>query len=152
MLHEIELGICCRSCKIFSCPEVSHYYFYFFGMDSIIVVTLLGDVILNSLRFPFFRFIYFVRYMCTLAAFQCLVHIYVSKCGFLIQIEFLIVLDGWCDSSPLLWYVCLGDSIEVLVRKIVHMNVLSSTYNRMVVVFKKKMNWDKASPLLHLMF
>lgn len=49
------------------------------GMHSINAVTLLGDVILNSLRFPFFRFAYFVLYTCTFVTFQWLVHMCFSK-------------------------------------------------------------------------
>lgn len=48
------------------------------GMHSINAVALLGDVILNSLRFPFFRFAYFVLYTCTFVAFQWLVHMCVD--------------------------------------------------------------------------
>ncbi|XP_059314720.1 uncharacterized protein LOC132065368 [Lycium ferocissimum] len=60
-------------------PSVYKLRFLVVGMHSINAATLLGDVILNSLRFPFFRFAYFVLYTCTFVAFQWLVHMCVSK-------------------------------------------------------------------------
>ncbi|KAK4358666.1 hypothetical protein RND71_020895 [Anisodus tanguticus] len=49
----------------------------------------------------------------------CLKAVALSLPGYFIQICSLTVLDGWCDSSPLLWSLCLGDSNEVLVSKII---------------------------------
>ncbi|KAJ8551919.1 hypothetical protein K7X08_028362 [Anisodus acutangulus] len=49
----------------------------------------------------------------------CLKVVALSLPGYFIQICSLAVLDGWCDSSPLLWSLCLGDSNEVLVSKII---------------------------------
>lgn len=63
----------------FLLPNDVRLQFLVVGMHSINAATLLGDVILNSLRFPFFRFAYFVLYTCTFVAFQWLVHMCVSK-------------------------------------------------------------------------
>lgn len=63
----------------FFLPSGSGLQFLVIGMHSINAITLLGDVILNSLRFPFFRFAYFVLYTCTFVSFQWLVHMCVSK-------------------------------------------------------------------------
>ncbi|CAN4120383.1 unnamed protein product [Withania somnifera] len=49
------------------------------AMHSVNAVALLGEVILNSLQFPFFRFAYFVLYTCTFVTFQWLVHMVASK-------------------------------------------------------------------------
>ncbi|XP_009798782.1 uncharacterized protein [Nicotiana sylvestris] len=63
----------------FLTPNDYRLQFLVVGMHSVNAITLLGDVILNSLRFPFFRFAYFVLWTCTFVAFQWLVHMCVSK-------------------------------------------------------------------------
>ncbi|KAL7110324.1 hypothetical protein ACP275_05G018000 [Erythranthe tilingii] len=54
-------------------------HFLIICMHSVNAVFLLGDVILNSLQFPFFRIAYFVMWTCIFVVFQWIFHAFVSK-------------------------------------------------------------------------
>nr|GLL43137.1 uncharacterized protein LOC109193207 [Ipomoea trifida] len=47
-------------------------------MHSVNAVCLLGDVMLNRLRFPFFRIAYFILWTCVFVTFQWIIHMCVS--------------------------------------------------------------------------
>ncbi|KAM3302964.1 hypothetical protein P3S67_013994 [Capsicum chacoense] len=59
-------------------PDDLGLKFVVVGMHSLNAATLFGDVLLNSLRFPFFRLAYFVLYTCTFVVFQWIVHMCIA--------------------------------------------------------------------------
>lgn len=71
------------------------------GLHSVNAVFLLGDLILNSLRFPFFRFAYFVLWTCIFVIFQWIIHVFVSMSW---PYTFLDLSSSYAP----LWYLAVG--------------------------------------------
>ncbi|KAG8366100.1 hypothetical protein BUALT_Bualt17G0040800 [Buddleja alternifolia] len=70
-------------------------------MHSVNAVFLLGDAVLNSLRFPFFRIAYFALWTCVFVIFQWIIHACVS-----IRWPYAF-LDLSSPYAPL-WYLAVG--------------------------------------------
>ncbi|XP_011086592.1 uncharacterized protein LOC105168273 isoform X1 [Sesamum indicum] len=70
-------------------------------MHSVNAVLLLGDAILNSLRFPFFRIAYFVLWTCIYVIFQWIIHAFVSMRW---PYSFLDLSSPYAP----LWYFAIG--------------------------------------------
>ncbi|CAK9182762.1 unnamed protein product [Ilex paraguariensis] len=75
--------------------------FLIVGMHSMNAVFLFGDVILNCLRFPFFRIAYFVLWTCTFVIFQWIIHACVSMWW---PYSFLDLSSPYAP----LWYLAVG--------------------------------------------
>ncbi|BAT74694.1 hypothetical protein VIGAN_01241400 [Vigna angularis var. angularis] len=101
--------------------------FLVFCMHSINALFLLGDTSLNCMRFPMFRFAYFVLWTATFVIFQWIIHVCVSLwwpypfldlsspyaplwCNVQIQ-----VLGCGFDALSMLWRLCFNNKDETLV-------------------------------------
>ncbi|KAH7511047.1 hypothetical protein FEM48_ZijujUnG0049800 [Ziziphus jujuba var. spinosa] len=99
------------------------------SMHSINAVFLLGDTLLNCLRFPLFRIAYFVLWTGVFVIFQWIIHVCVNMWWpypFLdlssqyAPLWYVAVPWSWIDAHPMLWHFAL-------IVRIKHM-VLSTTF------------------------
>ncbi|PIN18995.1 hypothetical protein CDL12_08333 [Handroanthus impetiginosus] len=86
----------------FLTPSYYRLSFLKICMHSVNAVLLLGDAILNHLRFPFFRIAYFVLWTCIYVVFQWIIHACVSMSSWPYAF-----MDLSSPYAPL-WYLAVG--------------------------------------------